>query len=106
MQRILRISPGDLHARILEATRGRIRERSMTVNRLAALVRCTQPHISNVLNGRRQLTPLLADQLVTVLQLDPAELYGQEQLTRWAEGGDLWRKSPTSAPDCATDTAA
>ena len=95
--RIHRLCPGDLNKRILDATRARIRAGEITERRLAEITHWSQPHISNVLAGKRPLNEQMADALVLALKLEPVDLYGAEQLTRWAHNVDPWRSTPPPA---------
>ena len=79
-----RLCPGDLNKRILDATRARIRAGEITERRLAEIMYWSQPHISNVLAGKRQPTAQLLDSLVLTLKLEPIDLYGADQLVEWA----------------------
>ena len=94
MLRTQRLCPGDLNKRILDATRARIRAGEITERRLAEITHWSQPHISNVLTGKRPLNEHMADALVLALWLEPIDLYGAEQLLRWAHGIEPWQPTP------------
>lgn len=59
----------DLRKVLLEATRLQIRSGSMTGRGLARYLGVSQPHLYNVLHGKRGLTLELADQILRALNL-------------------------------------
>jgi transcriptional regulator with XRE-family HTH domain len=59
-----------LEARFLEDLRRRIRSGELTECQLARLSGISQPHVHNVLKGKRLLSMELADTILHVLRLD------------------------------------
>jgi transcriptional regulator with XRE-family HTH domain len=64
----------DLEERFLEHLRRRIRSGEITERQLARLSGISQPHVHNVLKGKRMLSMELADTILHVLRLDLLEL--------------------------------
>jgi len=64
----------DLENDFLEHLRGRIRSGELTERQLARLAGISQPHVHNVLKGKRLLSTELADTILDVLRLDLMQL--------------------------------
>lgn len=64
----------ELQERFLEHLRHRIRSGEMTERRLARLAGISQPHVHNVLKGKRLMSVELADTILHVLRLDLLDL--------------------------------
>jgi len=60
----------ELEARFLEHLRRRIRSGELTERQLARLSGISQPHVHNVLKGKRLLSLELADTILHALRLD------------------------------------
>jgi transcriptional regulator with XRE-family HTH domain len=70
----------DLHERLIENLRQRVRSGEMTERGLARATGVSQPHIHHVLKGKRLLTALTADQILGRLQMDLLDLIELEEL--------------------------
>ena len=66
--------------RLLQAIRKRIRAGELSERRLAKLADVSQPHMHNVLAGKRGLAPALADRLLRVLGLTLEDLIGPHEI--------------------------
>lgn len=77
----------ELGGRLLDQLRGRIGRGELSGRSLARLLRCSQPHVHNVLHGRRSLTPEFADRLLRVLGIPLLSLLTQEELGGLAPPG-------------------
>jgi transcriptional regulator with XRE-family HTH domain len=69
----------ELEGRFLEHLRRRIRSGELTERQLARLSGISQPHVHNVLKGKRLLSTELADTILHVLRLDLMEIIHPEQ---------------------------
>jgi transcriptional regulator with XRE-family HTH domain len=58
------ITISELRLRLLESLRGRVAAGSVTVRRLARAIGVSQPHMQNVISGKRALTIDMADRLL------------------------------------------
>lgn len=63
-----------LRVRLLTVVRTRVRNGELTERRLARLIGISQPHIHNVLNGHRILSPKIADEIIRTLEIKLADL--------------------------------
>ena len=79
-----------LFQRLLERLRFQIAAGSLTVRRLAREIDVSQPHMQNVVSGKRALTVELADRLLEFLRISPFDLATGAEL-----GGALERVAPT-----------
>jgi hypothetical protein len=75
-------SPGfqELYARLIQRVRQRVRRGELSERSLARLVRYSQPHMHNVLKGRRLLAAELADRVLRLLGIPLASLLTREEL--------------------------
>lgn len=64
----------ELERRMLARVRDRVRRGDLTERGLARLVGVSQPHIHNVLKGKRDLSREAADAILSALNMDLAEL--------------------------------
>ncbi len=80
----------DLLQGVVRAIAAKMREAGMSERRLASIAGISQPHIHNVLKGRRILSPSAADQILRCLDLDLAAL-----------GGGPGRSTGGEEPACA-----
>src|SRR4051794_37821718 len=92
----IRMYFADLRLRLLEDLRLRIHNGELTERSLARLVSVSQPHIHNVLKGRRIISPEMCDRILarfgmSILDLIRAESGGT--MSRLAGGHDTaWVK--------------
>ena len=70
----------DLQQRLLEVLRHRVRSGAATERGLARDMGISQPHLHNVLKGRRLLSTEKADEVLRRLQLDVLYLIEPEEL--------------------------
>jgi transcriptional regulator with XRE-family HTH domain len=77
----LPLSFGLLQARLVASLRQRVRGGELTERGLARLAHVSQPHIHNVLNGKRMLSMGMADQILRELHIDLLDLVTIEELT-------------------------
>ena len=64
----------DLHQRLIESARQRVRSGQVSERRLARICDISQPHMHNVLKNVRALSPASADRLMRALGLTVADL--------------------------------
>ena len=69
----------ELERRFLDHLRNRVRSGEITERRLAHITGISQPHIHNVLRGKRSLSPRTADIIVAVLHIDLLDLLDPEE---------------------------
>jgi transcriptional regulator with XRE-family HTH domain len=70
----------DLHERLIENLRQRVRSGEMTERGLARATGVSQPHIHHVLRGKRLLSAVTADQILRRLNMDLLDLIELEEL--------------------------
>ena len=70
----------ELERRFIEHLRDRIRSGELTERRLARLAGISQPHVHNVLKGKRLFSVEAADAIVHVLQLNLLDLLLPEEV--------------------------
>jgi len=70
----------ELHFRLTEYLRELVRSGELTERGLARITCVSQPHIHNVLKGKRLLSPHMADEILHRLQLDLMDLLRPEDL--------------------------
>ena len=70
----------DLHRRLIEDLRQRIHSGEMTERGLARVTGVSQPHIHNVLKGKRLLSTETADRIVRQLNKDLLDFIELEEL--------------------------
>jgi transcriptional regulator with XRE-family HTH domain len=75
----------ELERRFLEHLRNRVRSGELTERRLARMTGVSQPHIHNVLKGKRTLSSDTADVILHILQLDLLDFIHPEELTEKPE---------------------
>ena len=71
-----------LQYRLIDHLRDRIRRGELTERRLAHLTGISQPHIHNVLKGKRSFSIEISDSILTRLKLDLLDLIHPEDLER------------------------
>ena len=72
-----------LRERLTANLRERVQRGEVTERGLARLTKISQPHIHNVLNAKRTLSPEMADQVIASLGIDLLDLIEPEELLRW-----------------------
>ena len=70
----------DLQQRLLEELRRRVRSGEATERGLARVCGISQPHLHNVLKGKRVLSVEKADMVLERLQIDVLQLVATEEL--------------------------
>jgi transcriptional regulator with XRE-family HTH domain len=70
----------ELQQRLLEELRQRVRSGAATERGLARLSGISQPHLHNVLKGKRLLSMDKADELLRHLQIDVLQLIPPQEL--------------------------
>jgi transcriptional regulator with XRE-family HTH domain len=70
----------DLHERLIENLRQRVRSGEMTERGLARATGVSQPHIHHALKGKRLLSAVTADQILAQLHMDLLDLIELEEL--------------------------
>ena len=70
----------DLHERLIQNLRQRVRSGEMTERGLARVTGVSQPHIHHVLRGKRLLSAVTADQILRQLNMDLLDLIELEEL--------------------------
>lgn len=69
----------DLHQRLVEHLRQRVRSGEVTERSLARSAGVSQPHIHNVLKGKRRLSANMADVILRHLNMDLLDLIEIEE---------------------------
>jgi transcriptional regulator with XRE-family HTH domain len=73
----------ELQGRLIAHLRALVRRGDATERGLARLTGISQPHIHNVLRGKRLLSLEMADQVLTLLHLDLLDLIEPGELLEW-----------------------
>jgi len=66
----------ELLARVLSEVERRIQNGQLTERGLARLAELSQPHVHHILNGKRTITPQVADRFLRVLGMEAGQLLG------------------------------
>jgi len=69
----------ELQQRFTDLLRQRIRSGALTERKLARMAGISQPHVHNVLKGKRLFSPSMADAILHVLRLDVLDLLKPEE---------------------------
>jgi transcriptional regulator with XRE-family HTH domain len=69
-----------LQDRLTASLRERVRSGDVTERGLARITQVSQPHIHNVLNGKRHLSAEMADQILRHLKIDIWDLFEPDEL--------------------------
>jgi len=77
------MSSRQLHDRFIESLRARVRSGELTERGIARLTGVSQPHIHNVLKGKRLLSTETADEILLRLRLDLFDLIQPQDLLDW-----------------------
>jgi plasmid maintenance system antidote protein VapI len=72
-----------LRDQLIATLRERVQRGELTERRLAHVTGISQPHIHNVLNGKRSLSPEAADRVISTLGIDLLDLLEPEELLNW-----------------------
>lgn len=70
----------DIHQRLVAQVRARMRNGELTERALARHLGISQPHVNNVLRGRRKLSPEIADLILKFFHYSPLDLYAEFEL--------------------------
>ena len=70
----------DTHERLVAHLRNRVRNGELTERALARQLGISQPHVNNVLRGRRKLSPEIADLLLKFFNVSVLDLYADGEL--------------------------
>jgi transcriptional regulator with XRE-family HTH domain len=73
----------ELHQRFIQHIRERVRSGELTERGLARLSGVSQPHLHNVLKGKRLLSAEKADVVLRKLNMDLLDLIRPEDLLDW-----------------------
>ena len=72
----------DLHLSLITHIRDRIRSGELSERGLARLTGVSQPHIHNVLKGKRTFSTEISDVILFFLKLDVLDLISPEEVAR------------------------
>lgn len=75
----------DLQLRLIGLLRDRVRSGEATERSLARMAGVSQPHLHNVLKGKRLLSIDMADAILMNLKLAVFDLIQPEEIIRWHE---------------------
>lgn len=73
----------ELHLRLVAHLRDRVHSGELSERGLARLTGVSQPHIHNVLKGKRSFSTEISDIILFFLKLDLLDLIDPEELTKW-----------------------
>ena len=73
----------DLRGRLLEYLREKVRKGELTERGLARTSGVSQPHIHNVLKGRKVISADLCDEILRHLHMDLLDLMRPEDVMTW-----------------------
>jgi transcriptional regulator with XRE-family HTH domain len=73
----------ELRGRFVDHLRERVRSGQLTERGLARVTGISQPHIHNVLKGKRLLSPEMSDAILRNLRMDLLDLMKPEDLMEW-----------------------
>ncbi len=76
-----------LRSRLIAQVRGRVQRGEVTERRLGRLTGISQPHLHNILNGSRHLSPAMADLLLRQLQITVVDLLSANELAACTTAG-------------------
>jgi len=74
---------GELQGRLVDFLRERVRSGEITERSLARTTGVSQPHIHNVLKGKRYLSLETADEILRHIHLDLLDLIEPKDLREW-----------------------
>ncbi|MDR3703771.1 MAG: XRE family transcriptional regulator [Candidatus Sulfopaludibacter sp.] len=73
----------ELHRRLVDHLRERVRSGEITERSLGRTISVSQPHIHNVLKGKRTFSTAMADVILRHLELDLVDLIRPDELLEW-----------------------
>jgi hypothetical protein len=73
----------ELHHRLIGHLRDRVRSGELSERGLARLTGVSQPHIHNVLKGKRTFSNEISDVVLFFLKLDLLDLIDPDELAKW-----------------------
>ena len=73
----------DFRERLTSNLKERVRSGQVSERGLARLTQVSQPHLHNVLKGKRTLSPEMADQILFSLRMDLLDLVEPGELMEW-----------------------
>jgi transcriptional regulator with XRE-family HTH domain len=79
----------DTHERLVNQVRTRLRNGEVTERALARHLGISQPHVNNVLRGRRKLSPKIADLILNFFHCSLLDLYADGELRANLKERDL-----------------
>jgi plasmid maintenance system antidote protein VapI len=75
----------DLHHRLLDHLRHRVQSGETTERALARVAGLSQPHLHNVLKGKRFLSMDMADEILRNLEMGVFDLIQPQELADWTQ---------------------
>ena len=75
----------ELQRRFVDYLRQRVRNGELTERGLARLTGISQPHVHNVLKGKRLFSPETADIILRELHLDILEFMEPSEMRQWRD---------------------
>jgi hypothetical protein len=75
----------ELHRRLTSLLLERVRKGELTERGLSRVTRVSQPHIHNVLKGKRFFSTMTADSVLRELHLDVLDLLHPRELLEWQQ---------------------
>jgi len=75
----------EMQQRFVGFLRERVRSGQLTERGLARITGVSQPHIHNVLKGKRLLSPEMSDAILRNLRMDLLDLMRPEDLMEWRD---------------------
>jgi len=73
----------EMQRRLVAYLREKVRNGDITERRLARITSVSQPHIHNVLSGKRGFSMEMADQVLRALRIDLLDFLKPEDLEQW-----------------------
>lgn len=74
---------GELNERFVTHLRDRVRSGEVTERGLARISGVSQPHIHNVLKGKRIFSQVMSDEILLHLRMDLLDLMTADDLIEW-----------------------
>jgi plasmid maintenance system antidote protein VapI len=75
----------DVHRRLVANLGNRVRSGELSERGLARVTGISQPHVHNVLKGRRAFSMQMADDIMRHLQFDILDLIEPDELLEWRQ---------------------
>ena len=73
----------DLHEKFVAHLRERVRSGELTERGIARISGVSQPHVHNVLKGKRVLSQEMCDEILLHLRMDLLDLVTPDDLVEW-----------------------